>query len=710
MKRSTFVYFLIRVLVNGMAIAFTAWLMPGITVAANRIVVFVALGVLFGLINTFIRPLVFAVTGRFVIATVGIGVVIINALMLIFLGWFSFGLITIDSLIAALIGAVIMGIVTTSLEVLLGLSQPVSPDDLYQEPDWWGLDRISHGRRNRIIENIRMQQVYGTIWRYGLDIAFSQTIVGDFRSSMQHLMFPDRAQLGIESTPAKVRMMLQELGPTYVKVGQMVSSRSEALPDEWRTELDKLQSNVPPFPSEKAVEMVEAELGAPIDELFGTFELEPLAAASTAQVHRATLLSGEEVVVKVQRPDIDLKVKADLGIMSELASTAEKRTSWASDYDLVSIVGEFADNVIDELDYRNEVYNARRLSANMADLPTIHIPTVYPALSTSSVLTMEFISGVKVTETDKIDGAGLDRPGLARDYIAAAIKQLLFDGFFHGDPHPGNVLVDLGKGQVVFIDLGMVGQLTRDQRMNLADLILALREGDPKELGRVLMALSVHFKPVDESAFLRDLERLYYRYTMFSDDGAGEGFSSVISGALGLMYEHGLRLDPQLTLAIKALTQSEQNSRTLDPDMRIVDTSFDASKELVVQQLDTDVIADLVRRELMRAGKDLVRRLPSLSEATLSWLDQYESGRLTLYVDTKQLSGNLTSFGWSVKQLAIAVLLVGMIIGTALAADTELMSQWRFASSIVSLLFLFAMLMGFLWVIGMVREYWRRDS
>jgi ubiquinone biosynthesis protein len=346
----------------------------------------------------------------------------------------------------------------------------------------------------------------------------------------------------------------------------------------------------------------------------------------------------------------------------------------------------------------------------MAEMPAIRVPAIYPALSTSKVLTMEFMDGVKVTNGEAIDGAGLDRARLARDYIAAAIKQLLFDGFFHGDPHPGNVLINLGTGQVVFIDMGMVGQLTRDQRMNLADLILALREGDPKDLGRVLMALSIRFKPVDESAFLRDLERLYHRYTMFADEGAGEGFSDIIGGALGLMHEHGLRLDPQLTLAIKALTQSEQNSRTLDPNMHIVDVSFDASKEILVQQLDADVIMDMVRRELMRSGKDLVRRLPTLSEATLKWLDQYESGRLTLYIDTEKLSGNLTSFGWSVKQLAIAILLVGMIIGTALAADTDMMNAFRFLPSIVTLLFLFAMIMGFLWVIGLVREYWRRET
>jgi predicted unusual protein kinase regulating ubiquinone biosynthesis (AarF/ABC1/UbiB family) len=252
-----------------------------------------------------------------------------------------------------------------------------------------------------------------------------------------------------------------------------------------------------------------------------------------------------------------------------------------------------------------------------------------------------------------------------------------------------------------------MGVLESNKRLSLADLILALRSGNPDQIAAVLVDLSVQFKPFDETAFRREFERMYYTQTMFSAEGAGEGFSQLISGALGLMYKHGLRLDPDLTLAIKALTQFEEISRTLDPEMSMVDTSFEASRKLLVQQLNTDTVSQLVQKELMRTGREIVRRLPSLSDATLSWLDQYQSGKLTLYIDSRDLSKNLEDFGWGVRQLAIAVLLVAILFGSASAMESGLLNHVRYAPTVLAALFLIALFVAFLWVFKMVREVWK---
>ncbi|MCB0054596.1 MAG: AarF/ABC1/UbiB kinase family protein, partial [Caldilinea sp.] len=281
----------------------------------------------------------------------------------------------------------------------------------------------------------------------------------------QRIIYWRKKPLINESIPETVRYMLQDLGPTFVKLGQIVSSRAEQLPPDWRSELAQLQSDVEPFDSAEAERIVERELGQPVDELFADFDSAPLAAASTAQVHRATLHDGSEVVVKVQRPDIDVTVQADLNVIRELTRLTEQRFDWARHADLHGITTEYADNILLELDYTNEAFNGRMLAENMRMFPTIHVPAIYGQLSTRRVLVQEFVRGVKITNVEAIDAANLDRREMATTFMRAIVKQVLYDGFFHGDPHPGNVLVNTDTGEIIFLDLGMMGTLTTEKRM-----------------------------------------------------------------------------------------------------------------------------------------------------------------------------------------------------------------------------------------------------
>ena len=294
--------------------------------------------------------------------------------------------------------------------------------------------------RERVDERLRLMQVYEVFVRYGAEAAFDRGLVGDTRRWLQSRLW------GVDveplAAPVKARLMLQELGPTYVKLGQIISSRAQALPLAWEEELARLQSDVKPFPGEQAMELIEAELGAPVSELYETFDPRPLAAASLGQVHRAALHGGREVVVKVQRPNIEPRVKADLRILSSAAGVTERRNAWARDSALQRVVQEFGGTLMLELDYRLEAYNARRLSRILEPLDGVRVPEVFPERSGKRVLTMEFVRGVEANRRQEIIDAGLDPIAIADNAVRAAIQMVLIEGFFHADPHPGNVMVE----------------------------------------------------------------------------------------------------------------------------------------------------------------------------------------------------------------------------------------------------------------------------
>ena len=518
---------------------------------------------------------------------------------------------------------------------------------------------------DQVRENLRLQQLYNAFVRYGMDAALDRGVVGVFRRRMQQWIYSPERPLEPLSPAVKVRLLLQELGPTYVKMGQIISSRADVLPPEWEKEFDKLQSNVPPFPIEQVHEIIVDELGAETDELFATFDEEPLAAASLAQVHRATLEDGQEVVVKVQRPDIVNQVMSDIGILLNGSRAVENRADWARDQGLTDLIDEFGKNIVLELDYQGEAYNARRISQNMADLPGVHVPIIYPELTTSKVLTMEFMHGVKISNIPAIDEAGLDRDMLAENTVRSLVKQLLIDGFFHGDPHPGNVLVDLDTGDINYIDLGMVGELNFQQRVNLIQLLMVVQQHDSQGLAQVMVGLSTPYRDdVDERSYYRNFDRKVGR---FLEPGSGGGFSGAVSAALDLLRDSGLRLDPELTLALKALIQLEAITSRLLPEGGLVELADSLIRGLVIDEVTPERITEEVKKQATFAARELANRLPTLQEATLKWLNQYERGRFEVHLDTSDLTEELGRARGVAIYGIVGLLLSGMIIGSAIA-------------------------------------------
>ena len=716
-------YFIVRVVINALAVALTVAILPGIQLAPDvdnlviTILVYLVLGGIFGLINAFIRPLVLLVTGSLVIWTMGLFTFLINGLLFYLLSYLSPNLmvITYPGLLWMIVAGAIMAITVTILEAIFGLDSPVIDDAGKSKFYWRWLGLLPKGRRNRIVDNLRLKQVYDTIRRYSIDILIGATPLAGFRHTMQRIIYRDKQIVTEENAPKTVRLMLQDLGPTYVKLGQLIASRSEMLPEEWESELNKLQSEVAPFPYEEAERIISEELGATPKKCFSSFADQPFAAASMAQVYRASLLGGEDVVVKVQRPDIDVMVRGDLNVMRDVVATLEKRAQWARNLGFSGMVEEFAENVTEELDYLNEAYNARRLKETMRDFDYVSIPTIYGAYSTSKVITMEFMQGVKMTRVEAMDAAGVDRQELARKLIRVMNKQVLLDGFFHGDPHPGNVLVDLDTGKIVFLDLGMMGQMTNEQRMALFDIIWSLKYGESRDLTNILLRLSTQNKEIDEESLNRDVDRMVQRHVVYAE--STPDLSIIVQETLNLLYKYGLQLDRSLTIALKSLMQTEELVRTLAPELSFLNVAVEEVQGVILDQIQSDAIYEGVKKQGIRTAKNLVVNWPKWQRAAGRWAQQIESGSLSIHLDTKELNKNIEqvnqSLNRSVRSIIVGLLIVGMLLSSAIVSLAPL-ENLRFLDfipyDVFIIVFFIAALLAFGYVIYSLWMTWRRKE
>ena len=520
---------------------------------------------------------------------------------------------------------------------------------------------MSSGGFETVSENLRLQQVYATLVDFGGAEMVDRIGLGGFTRRMQRWIYRVPEPIPALSPAVKTRVMLEGLGPTYVKLGQIVSSQANVLPDDWRVQLDLLQNEVPPVPYELARQVITGELGAPPEELYASFSPRPLAAASLAQVHRAVLEDGTEVAVKVQRPNLDRQVHADLGIARLMGRYGERRSRWARQIGLRSMLEEFSSTLLEELDYYAEAHNMRTLARNMEPIAGVHIPVLYRSLSGGRVLTQEFVGGVKISEVDAMRDAGLDVAKIGEAALHAAIKMLLIDGFFHADPHPGNLFVNLDTGVVTFLDCGMVGELTVAQRAHLVVLLWTFVGGDIAAMGDQLRSLSVPFRPVDDRAFSRAFEHRMSRY----DRGAGSDVKVVLSAAMGVLRDHGLRLDPQLTLALKAMAQSSAFFTQLaPPDRPFTEAALEAVTELAEQAFTEDAMVEIAKKQGIRLASRAAQEAPDYLKGLLSWRDQLKKGRLTVYLNTSAVDRQVDQL-----RGITATVLVGILVGATMIAS-----------------------------------------
>ncbi|HZO26567.1 MAG TPA: AarF/UbiB family protein [Chloroflexota bacterium] len=684
--------FLLQLSVNALVVALLFPFLPGIHLTTAGVGTYLGIGIVLSLISALLRPALMLLTGQLLIWNAAVFIVVLHVTAFLLAGIFGPADWQYDGVIWLVVDAVFVGLTMTVVDALLGFDRPSIDPNSRRAAIWRLIERLPLARRSQLVENLRIEQVYQTAWGYGLELGLGRGRIQQIRQTASRWITGQSNELDRLTTPEKVRLMLEQLGPMYVKLGQIVSSQATALPEEWRRELDKLQSTVPPFPYLEAREVVITELGAPPEVLFTEFDEEPLAAASTAQVHRARLHDGSLVIVKVQRPNIVAQVGTDLRIMQRVARRLERSSTWAQQISLGSVVDQFADGVMRELDYRNEAYHMVRMTDVLASVPGVDVPVLYRDLSTSRLLTMELARGVKFSRLGDAEPVGLDRADLARTFLRAMMKQLLIDGFFHGDPHPGNLFVDPGDGRITFLDLGLVGELRTDQRLDLIDLILSMQQQDAYGLAQVIPRLCTQTRPLDELAFRAMVNRVLNQEWKY---GVDRSFGALMDKLLAGLTLFGLRMDAELTLAVKSMAQTEEAALALAPGAPLLDIIADETKALLVEQWTPERVAETLKVQAMRSAKEVVRRLPSLQDATMKWLDQYERGKLIVEIDSGDLSDQLgalsTAFSDGLRRLTIGLILGGMLIGSiaGIAVLQPLISgPWQFLYVAVVVVFL----------------------
>jgi ubiquinone biosynthesis protein len=454
----------------------------------------------------------------------------------------------------------------------------------------------------------------------------------------------------------RLRMALTDLGPTAIKLGQILSTRPDLIPADILEELNKLQDTVPPFPYEEVVATIEAELGRPLDELFQSFERESLAAASLGQVHGAVLRTGEQVVVKIQRPNISHIINTDLAILTNLATLAQERTALGQQYDLVDLALEFSASLRGELDYRREARNAERFRSNFSESDEIHIPHIFWDHSSNRVLTSERLFGVKINDLEALAAAGLDRSKLARNCVKLIFQEVFVDGFFHGDPHPGNFLALPGNVVGAF-DFGQVGVLDANDSTQLLLLFQAVSTRNLDSLLRILERLGVVSRYEASPALRRDLSRFIDRIV---DQPLSELSASATGGELlSIFQRHHLRLPPQIAMLLKAIIMMEGVGVQLDPQLDLF---------TIIQPYVTRAVSNapkLIGAQAFSELRDVGEALMTLPHYSNSVLRQLTEGSLSIQTHNNDAQRNANAINLASGRLSLALIVTSLVFASS---------------------------------------------
>ncbi|HZU05165.1 MAG TPA: AarF/ABC1/UbiB kinase family protein [Chloroflexota bacterium] len=521
--------------------------------------------------------------------------------------------------------------------------------------------------RNRHLQ--RYRQIADALVRHGL--GYLVGVLGLERFVPFH-----RGLLGHPRRPAPytppehLRMALEELGATFIKLGQILSTRADLLPPEYQAELAKLQDAAPPVPWPAIRDTVTAELGGPLEAAFAAFDPTPLAAASIGQAHAAVLPDGTEVVVKVRRPGVVEQVEEDLEILQNLAAAAARRWELADEYDLVGLAQEFAQTLRAELDYLREGRSAERFAANFAADPSIHIPRVFWDTTTPRLLTLERIRGIKIDDVAALDAAGIDRPALARRAAQIVLKMVFEDGFYHADPHPGNFFIEPG-GRIGLIDFGMVGTVDERTREQLVGIVLAITSQDPDRLVDAFLELGIVRRRVNRDLLRRDLEHLISRY--YGRPLGEIALQPLLSEALAIVRRHRLQLPPGFALLLKTAMMNEGLGARLDPDFRLTSVLAPYAERLVLRQYSPLLWA----RRLGGASLDAARLAVELPQQLRRLLSELERGSIEVGMRPTDFEPLLRRIERLVNRLILGILAAAFINGLAVLTSVYRPPGWE---------------------------------
>lgn len=461
------------------------------------------------------------------------------------------------------------------------------------------------------------------------------------------------------STPERIRVLIEDLGPTFVKFGQILADRPDVIADRFRTELKHLQSHVEPIDDQTARHLIENELCKPIKHVFKSFNKTCLASASIGQVYEATLKNGEDVIIKIQRPHIEKTIKLDIKLMRWMVNRFTKEYPQYSYMDLDGFVDEFSKQMANELDYFNEADNMLRFSAMFESNPQVYIPKVYGEYTTKRLLVMEKIKGVPPDRIQELKEAGYDLHGIAVTGANALLKMILEEGFFHADPHPGNIFIMPGN-VVCFIDFGMVGTL-RPREMNfIANFLISFVRKNPKAMGTALLSLSgkKFYQDMDELEF--ELDSLLKRVGNVPVEEIN--FASLMQSCINILVKHQLRVPSGMFMLGKSLLTLQRFAGQLDPDLPITPLVLPYAKRLVSNQYNVSKLAGSVFDTLW----DYLNMARSLPVQVNEILYKLKEGKISHEIKVDDASSMNRAFRNAANRIVLAILLTALFIGSAL--------------------------------------------
>lgn len=498
------------------------------------------------------------------------------------------------------------------------------------------------------------------------------------------------------NTARRLRLVLQELGPTFIKLGQILSTRPDLLSPVYISELEKLQDKVPAVGFHEIKSTLEGETGRAVDAIFLWLSEEPLASASIGQVHEANLLSGEHVVLKVQRAGMEEVIRTDLEIMYDVAKAVEARTEWGRYYKVTELVDEFARSISEELDYTTEARNADRMKENFAEDSSVKIPKVYWEYSSTRVLILEYAEGIKVTSEKELTEANIDKSQLAKTITNAIFKQVLFDGFFHADPHPGNISVKK-DGSVIFMDFGMVGRLDDWMKEQLGLMLLHIIRRDVDGIVRVLLDLGNAHREVDKPRLKRDINHLFDKYYNRPLREIKIGYA--LRELLELSFVYRIRVPVELVLMIRCFVLLESIVERLDENISIVDLAEPFGKKLLQEKMVPGHLAKVASNymfEISSITAGLPRRIDNL-------IGTLEDGDLNIKLEHRNLNKLMSRFNIIGNRISFSLIVASIIIGSSLIAQRSPQKLlWRLPIAEVG--FVIALIMGLWLIVSIIRS------